>query len=189
MTKREDARQFIELGDGSRWYADRTDQEHYAPVVAASLSKLCRFTGHCSVFYSVAEHSVKASYMVTPEFALEALLHDAHESICNDLSKPVKIHIGGSYADLEAQVELESRKSFGLTPHISAEVKLADDYMVCIEAHYLLSSGGKQWEHYDNIREMAIDASRTNPYFQPSGWLPERGYEEFMRRFNELTQK
>lgn len=180
---------FIELGDGSLWFPSRDNHEFYPEVIAASLSKLCRFTGHTRRFYSVAEHSVKVSYMVPPEFAFEGLMHDAHEMLTNDLSKPVKQYIGGSYEELEEKAEIEIRRHFGLSEEISPEVKLADVYACLIEGDELLVSRGKNWDYYAPYREMALEASRTNPYLRPSCWDPERGYDEFMRRFTELARQ
>jgi hypothetical protein len=54
--------------------------------IAAALGKICRFTGHCRRFYSVAEHSVMCSRyapgsrgVVRPEMRVACLLHDASE--------------------------------------------------------------------------------------------------------------
>jgi len=189
---------FIELGDGSKWIIDGEDQEFYAPMVAGSLSKLCRFNGHCNGFYSVAEHCVKASHLVTPEFAFEALMHDAHECLVGDVPFPIKHYMGQmpgdrqihrSFNSIEDRAAAQMRRSFGLPETTSAEVQLADVYMRFIEAQDLLPFGAN-WEtdpYECGLREAALSISDTMPHLRPSGWLPDRAYEVFMQRFNQVT--
>lgn len=68
-------------------------------------------------FYSVAEHSYWVSTLVPPQFALEALLHDATEAYLVDLPKPVKDMLP-SYKSLETLVHEQVAKKFGI-PSIS----------------------------------------------------------------------
>lgn len=64
--------------------------------IAHSLSNMCRFAGHTSRFYGVAQHSVYVSaimggYGMDRRAQLVGLLHDASEAYLVDVPRPVKI--------------------------------------------------------------------------------------------------
>lgn len=90
---------FIETGLGKKInFFDISPDDINIEDIAASLSKLCRFTGHCSRFYSVAEHSIILSNISldiynNPDLALFYLLHDGHEAYCQDLATPLKNYL------------------------------------------------------------------------------------------------
>ena len=61
--------------------------------IAYSLSNMCRFLGHCSPRYSVAQHSVEVAVRVwreDPSQTLAGLLHDAAEAYFGDYAGPCK---------------------------------------------------------------------------------------------------
>lgn len=77
--------------------------------IAHHLSQLCRFGGATLQPYSVAQHSLVVSYLVPPEHALEALLHDAPEAYLSDLPAPLKWVLGDGrhrYEDLTRRAEI-----------------------------------------------------------------------------------
>jgi len=82
--------------------------------IAYHLDNLCRFTGACVPFYSVARHSVLVSKLCPPEAALCGLLHDASEAYLGDISSPLK-HSGmmDAYLRLELQMEQAIAKALG----------------------------------------------------------------------------
>ena len=91
-------------------YFDFTAPEGYAfeiDVIAQALSKLCRFAGHTSGFYSVAQHSVFVSMLLEaegPELAMMGLLHDAAEAFVGDVAAPLKMLLP-EYKAVEQRVE------------------------------------------------------------------------------------
>lgn len=77
---------FIKTFSGKHFYYDRINKDDIdINDIAVSLSNICRFAGHLSHFYSVAQHAVLCSQLVPQEFAFEALMHDATEAYCQDI--------------------------------------------------------------------------------------------------------
>ena len=69
--------------------------------IVHSLAMQTRYLGHCSRFYSVAEHSVMVCNLAEidhgrgSDVARAALLHDAHEAYVGDFPSPFKNAIEG----------------------------------------------------------------------------------------------
>lgn len=132
--------------------------------IAHALSQQCRFGGHTSQFYSVAEHSIYCSSTVTKKHKLAALLHDASEAYLVDLPSPVKIMMP-EYIDAEDRIMKVIAEKFGFEYPLSDEVKRAD----------------KKWLNHEWRGLM------TNEFHMPT-LLPATAYSIFMKRFHELTK-
>ena len=112
--------------------------------IAHSLSLLCRFNGHCSGFYSVAEHSVRVSKILPPALALSGLLHDAAEAYVSDLPRPVKRQLG-AFSDMEDRVLAVIFTRFGLALPLHEAVHHADDVLLATEKRDLMGDGAGSW--------------------------------------------
>lgn len=117
--------------------------------IARSLSMQCRFSGHTSSFYSVAEHSIRvANYLFHKNLPctiiLQGLLHDASEAYLLDVPSPVKQCLI-NYKDIEYVLMATIMDKFGLDWPLSPEVKEADTVMLKNEARQLLPSKGASW--------------------------------------------
>jgi hypothetical protein len=99
-------------------------------MVAHALSQICRFSGHCNSFYSVAQHSVIIAYSVASargDLALPALLHDASEAFLNDLTRALKHSPEMKpYRDLEANFQARLLMKFGCHPEMDPLIKAVD---------------------------------------------------------------
>jgi len=58
--------------------------------IAHSLSNICRYNGHCNIFYSVAEHCVRLVDIVPNHCKPYALMHDAAEAYFSDVPSLIK---------------------------------------------------------------------------------------------------
>ncbi len=105
---------------------------------------LCRFNGHCSRFYSVAEHSVHVSRLCPPEHALWGLLHDAAEAYLSDLPGPVKKRMP-DYSAAERKLLAALATRFGLAVEMPEAVRLADGITLANERDQVMRPSAEPW--------------------------------------------
>jgi uncharacterized protein len=113
--------------------------------IAHSLSLLCRFGGHTTSFYSVAQHSVRVARALPPELWLEALLHDATETYLQDLIRPIKRQLP-QYSVLEQRVWNTLAFRYNLNSHLSSEIIYVDNACLKSEIAQFLPSPGREEE-------------------------------------------
>lgn len=144
--------------------------------IAYALANLCRFTGHCKQFYSVAQHSVHVSHLVTAEHAMAALLHDAAEAYLGDVASPLKALLP-DYRAIEARVERAVLARFGLRLPLHPSIKHADLVALATEQRDLMDLRGDEWEYMNAI----ADTTPIRPM------PPAVAEAMFLKRYWELT--
>ena len=145
--------------------------------IAVALSRECRFSGQSRRFYSVAQHSVHASGIVSPEFALEALLHDGTEAYLRDLSSPLKSLLP-DYQLIEKGLDEAIRSKFSLPRTLSPEVRRADLVMLATERRDLMApDDGPGWAVLNGVDPL--------PETLPE-WESRIAFNHFFARFIEL---
>lgn len=142
---------FIKTFSGKHFYYDRINKDNIdINDIAVSLSNICRFAGHLSHFYSVAQHAVLCSQLVPQEFAFEALMHDATEAYCQDIPAPLK-RLLPDYKRMEEKIDAVIREKYGLPPVMSTPVKYADLIMLATERRDLGLDDGSFWPVLEGI--------------------------------------
>jgi len=151
--------------------------------IAHALSNEPRFGGHTSKFYSVAQHSVLVSNLVPQEYALEGLLHDAHEAYCKDLPAPLKDALSkdgrDTYRSIEKALDTVIRLKFGLPSDVSSQVAEADMTARASEAKVLMKTG--MW------RDWFIKLPET--VYIGKALTPHSAETAFIKRFKELAKE
>lgn len=184
------------LGYGHDPYIHTPDGRFYlsAPTwnirsIAHALSQNARYNGNAKFFYSVAEHSVLVSLLVE-ELGLgdpmEALLHDAHESIISDVPSPWK-SILPDYRALEGKLEVSLRQHFGLNAEKSEGVKRADWLALFIEAEALIPEEGADFVDSNNLRGESLKLARKGWHINGFEW--KRARTLFLERYDELVSR
>jgi len=121
------------------WPLDARACEVELEDIAHSLSRICRFNGHCGPHYSVAQHAFIVSHLVPDVFAYEALHHDDAEAYLADLVRPVKKNIA-EYKVIERALERVIAERFCLLYPFPDAVKEIDGRIVADEAAALFKN-------------------------------------------------
>lgn len=121
----------------------RPDEIHIEDI-AAALSKMCRFSGHSTRFYSVAEHCVLLSQAASPSVAFDALMHDASEAYLSDVIRPIKPFLA-NYREIEERLERAIAERFSLTWPLPAEVKRLDNAILADERDQAMATPPADW--------------------------------------------
>lgn len=145
--------------------------------IAHALSNICRFGGHTSRFYSVAEHSVLVSQVVPAEHAFVALMHDATEAYVCDVPRPLKKMLGKVYADLEALAWDAICVKYGMDTDLPPCVKEADNAVLLAEKAALLLPAPLPWSWADGLLPADVKVRALQP---------KQAKAVFLNRFTEL---
>ncbi len=146
-------------------------------AIAHSLSLQTRWTGNCRCFYSIAEHSVRASLLSSHQNALATLLHDAAESVTGDCSTPLK-KLLKRFQEIEKATEIELFKQFDIKFPFDKEVKVCDLIMLATEKRDLMGD--------DSYWEMLEGISPSPKAIKP--WSPNKAKKKFLERYEQLTE-
>lgn len=145
--------------------------------IAHALSNVCRFTGHCREFYSVAQHSVYVAEQLPYPLKLQGLLHDAAEAYVTDLATPLKWMLP-EYKEIEWRVWRAIAARFGVPTNLAPEVKAADTLLLMTERASLLGPQPEPW---------APELEAITPLdWRITGWHPRTAQVTFRDKFNSL---
>lgn len=147
--------------------------------ISHSLSQQCRFAGHCTVFYSVAEHCCHVSDAASDEHKLTALMHDASEAYLIDIPRPVKPLLVGYY-ELEDKIMKVIAEKYCFAWPLPQEVKNLDTAILADERE-------------QNLAHMDGDPVLWGTPLPPLGvklkfWSPARSHFEFMLRLKRYMR-
>jgi len=165
---------------GRRFYVfDPHPDDIFIEDIAGSSSKICRFNGHSTVFYSVAQHCVVGSYIIEERtknllLAFGFLLHDSGEPYVGDMTRPLKLMPEmEAYRNAEHNINQVLAKKFkvDLTDPIIKEV---DDEMLATERKYFMVPL-EGW----HLRREPLDI-KLKP------WTWQKSQREYLNRYYEL---
>lgn len=130
--------------------------------IAHALARQCRYNGHTSGFLSVARHCVWVAGRLRDQgysrrTILAGLLHDAAEAYLGDMIRPLKHgELGEGYLKVEARLEAEIAKAFGIRFPLPKCVLEADRY-VLMEIELPRPNGARHtWDSTPHDDEIAF---------------------------------
>lgn len=170
------------------------DNDFCIEDIAHSLALQCRWTGHTPTFYSVAQHSVVASYvepahpaykMSSNEWDKVKLLHDAGETYYGDISTPFKNAMGDAYQVVKQPIDRCIERAL-LGYEVKTElykeiVKPVDAWLLSLEAKWLMNLVIPIPDEFNYGTKCTLGVLMARC------WGPDEAKERFLGRWNELN--
>lgn len=155
--------------------------------IAHGLSQVCRFSGQCCHFYSVAQHSLNMAIELHkrgcgPRLQLLGLLHDATEAYIGDMPSPLK-QLMPTYREIEKRLEKAIWTGLHITPPAQWEkdiIKRTDELLLRYEAQNLMVCRDSWNRKY--IQGKILLSPKNFDYTEPS--IIE---SKFLNAFTSLT--
>lgn len=166
---------FITTYTGKKFhYLNPAEDEICIEDIAHALSLTCRFGGHCSTFYSVAEHSYRVAMLAPDNDKLGALLHDAHEAYLHDVPRPIKQDIIG-YKLIADKIQSKIHDKFNITVHNPTLLKYYDDVLLATESRDIMATT-QDWAELPKSELLEI---------KPTNWqMAEKVFLDFWGDYN-----
>ena len=139
-----------------------------------SLSNVCRFGGHSKVFFSLAEHAVAVSYMVSEKLAGQAFAYNFPCAYLGDMW--VSKHFHWTVERWRVWKAISER--FGVRYDIYGDVEFADRLATSTELRELTTFPTSAWSGLP--QPMSVDV-------EPIG--KEHAYHIFLRRYRSLKSE
>jgi hypothetical protein len=162
------------------WPLDPKSEEVDINDIAHSLALQCRFNGHSIFFYSIAQHSVLVSKIVSSEQALAALFHDASESYTGDIVSPLKKFLPPEFKEIEKGIEKVIFEHFKIKNVDYCEIKKADKIALFTERRDLMKKPHSKWDDEGLFKPHPDKIIPLNP---------EKAEYEFLERYRELMER
>jgi hypothetical protein len=151
--------------------------------IAHATAMQCRYNGHVTKFYSVAEHMVHISdavlrYTNSPVAALQGLVHDGNEAYTGDMIRPVKNSLKAAYAnwkEVEDSNERAIAAALNLPYPFDPMIKECDKRIIVNEKTHLFGPN-KPWDWDFEPLDIEI-----------RGWLPHTAEGMYLSQFGRLT--
>lgn len=172
------ATNWIETNSGKYFrYQENNPENIMIEDVAHSLSQLCRFSGQCNQFYSVAQHSCIVHDYAPSHLKIEGLLHDASEAFISDIPRPVKTIIP-EIKELEQIIQMQVAQRFKFSWPFTSQIEILDSQLMLAEAKQLFT------------QEVAWTVEGLDPLNVKINhcWNSKVAKAEFLNRFDLLLE-
>ena len=159
------------------WLLDPYISEIHIKDIAHSLSLQCRFNGHCTKFYSVAENSVHAASLLPYNLKLSGLPHDISEAYLADPPRPLK-YCFPEYSVLEKNLQKLISTKYSLAYLMHSEVSKVDQVLLATEKESLMAHEPAPWHQMPEPADCTLIKC----------WDLKHAEAEFLSTFNSLTK-